>query len=256
MEENDTTSYTVATENKNVCVTVTDKTTGAYASAATSYEDAPLDMGGSFDSDDGSGNITIDNTVGIKHNGNVVLVKGNLGASYAGKTLKLLLVDKADITNPENIKYFDECIVAYDGSYTHKFKFNRSIAGYVLLAKCGDEDVTRSISTVKGALEEDISMDVEIDGENKAVLNIINFYLDSVNDAKAIIAMYDENDKLTTTKIEDIDILFGEDGKMQTFNSANVNTGSYIRVFLWNSLGDIIPLTKVDRVDVPALTNE
>ena len=219
-------------------------------------EDAPLDMGGDSGSDDESGNITIDNTIGIKNNGSIVLVKGNLGAQYAGKTLKLLLVDKADITNPENIKYFTECIVANDGSYTHKFKFNRGVSGYVLLAKCGDEDVTRSISTVKGALEEDISMDVSLDSENKAVISIINSYADSVNDAKVIIAMYDENDKLTTTKIEDIDILFGEDGKMQTFSSANVNTGSYIRVFLWNSLGDIIPLTKVDREDVPALTNE
>lgn len=252
----DVATYTIATENKNVCVTVTDKTTGAYASAATSYEDAPLDMGSGSDSDDGSEDITIDNTIGIKNNGSIVLVKGNLGAQYAGKMLKLLLVDRRDITNPENIKYFTECIVANDGSYTHKFKFNRGVSGYVLLAKCGDEDVTRSISTVKGALEEDISMDVELDSENKAVLNIVNFYLDSVNDAKVIIAMYDENDKLTTTKIEDIDILFGEDGKMQTFSSANVNTGSYIRVFLWNSLGTLVPLARDKKVDIPVITIE
>lgn len=250
----DVTSYTVVTENQNVCVTVTDKETGAYASAATSYEDAPLDLDGDSDGEDTSGSIVIDNTIGIKNNGSIVLVKGNVGASYAGKTLKLLLVDRSDITDPENIAYFGECTVAADGSYTHKFKFYRGLSGYVLLAKCGDNDVTKSISTVKSALEENITMDVELDSENKAVISIVNSYADSVNDAKVIIAAYDTDEKLIYTKIEDVDVLFGEDGNVQVFNSANANTGAYIRVFLWNSIGDIIPLTKVDRVDVPELS--
>ena len=249
----DVTSYTVATENQNVTVTVTDKTTGAYASAATCYESASIEDGGS---EDGSGSITIDNVITIKDSGNIISVKGNAGTDYAGKTLKLSLVKSTDITNPENVAYFGECVVAADGSYTHKFKFNGNIDSYILLAKCGDADVTRSISAARSASEETMMMDVALNSENKAVLDITNVYGDSVKNAKIIIVTYDEGDKIVTTKVESMDIAFGADGAVQTFNSVNVNSGAYIRVFLWNSSDEIIPLTTDDRVDIPALTIE
>lgn len=249
----DVTSYTVAAENQNVTVTVTDKTTGAYASAATCYEAASIEDN---DSEAETGNITIDNLIGIKDSENIISVRGNIGAAYAGKTLKLSLVKSTDITNPENIAYFGECVVAADGSYTHKFKFNGNIDSYILLAKCGDADVTRSISTARSSSEETMMMDVALDSENKAVLDITNVYGDSMENAKVIIAEYNDKNELITVKTESVDIAFGEDGTVQTFNSANVNSGAYIRVFLWKSLEGLVPLSMSDQLSIPSLTAE
>ncbi len=187
-----------------------------------------------------------------KYNDNIINVSGNVGAENVGKNVNIVLIPKATYNTLLTAKYITNATVNEDGSYGAKFK---AVIGEddVLVVKVNGTNVAYTLTAPKDASENLVELDISLDMDNKVNVNLVNKYIDATT-AKLIIATYDANGKLDKTKIVDYDLAFGPNGEVQKFVSENAVEGTEVRVFLWNSFSDMIPLAKDDAEVIPEIT--
>ena len=179
-----------------------------------------------------------------KYNENIINVSGNAGAENAGKTATIVLIPKATYNTLLTAKHITNATVADDGSYMAKFK--AVIAeDDVLMVKVGGSNVAYTLTAPKDALESIVELNVSLDYENKVNVNLVNKYIDATT-AKLIVATYDENGTIIKTKIIDYSLAFGANGQVQKYITENAVEGYEVKVFLWNSFTDMIPLASKD----------
>ena len=236
------TTYIIATADKNVSLKITDKATGAYAYATTGYysytepeEEEPTDTTPT------SPEMTNDNTV--VENNDIVMVTGNVGTANAGKDIMLVVIPEDSYNNASTIKYINEVKVKDDGSYTFKFKADNVSEDDFLMAKLEGRDVTNSIIDVKAPNVWGVDMTMALDGSNIPTLSIINKYLDKAEDLKLIIATYDANKVLLSTKIVNWDMGFGAYGEVQKYKGSAVE-GATVKAFLLTDFETVEPLAQ------------
>jgi len=235
-------TYTIATANKNVSLKITDKATGAYAYATTGYYSY------TETEDDGTTDTTLtpptmanDNNV-VENNG-IIMVTGNVGTANAGKDIMLVVAPKTSYDNAATIKYINEVKVGADGSYTFKFKADGINENDFLMAKLEGKDVTNSIITVKAPNVFDVDMSITLDSANVPTLKMTNKYMDAAENIKLIIATYDANKVLISTKLVDWDMAFGTYGEAQKYTGTAVE-GATVKAFLIRDFATLEPLSE------------
>lgn len=256
-------TYTVATAGASVSAKITRASDGAYAWAVARHGKVVEDF--VIEDESGDGDTTVkpgdslvfNGPTTVKYYGDVVYLYGNVDTSYAGEEATMVLMSKADYPDMSKAKYFGYCTIASDGSYMFKFKASDVAEGDIFLIKAADSAIAANMVGQKGSLEEIVEVTATINDDNTIAISTKNVYADAMN-AKVILAMYDPNtDKLVNTKISDYKLAFSENGELQSWVSDAVEGGTYVKVFLWTNLTDIVPLSNGnDRVDAPVITTE
>ncbi len=250
-------TYTVTTANASVSAKVT-TADGGYAWAVARYIAPVVDDGG----DDGEGetpvhpsdNLEYNGPTTVKYSGDVVYLYGNLGSSNAGKEATMVLINKNDYPDMKKAKYFGTCPITSTGEYMFKFKASDVASGDIFLVKVDGVDVVANYVSSKGALEDIVEVAAVLDDDNKLSLSLFNKYADAMK-AKIIVAAYDAlTGQLSETKIVNYDLAFNEGGELQTWiNDTEVAGGKNIKVFLWSSMTDIVPLSSEKDLGVSAV---
>ena len=166
---------------------------------------------------------------------NIVNVTGNV---ESGDTVNILLKDG------EIVKYINEFNVESDGSYRAKFKYTGDIAGLSLAVKQGNEDKTDSVVSAiseKEAVSYELNL-VNID-TTTVKAEIENYFNVAGKTYQIVLAYYDANGKLLSTKIID-----KKDVKenVTTFDAEYefpVNAAK-VKAFMWDSVATMVPLAK------------
>lgn len=256
-------TYTVETAGASVSAKITRSSDGAYAYALARHGKVVEDFIIDEETGDGEGTVNpggslvFNGPTTVKYYDDIVYLYGSVDASYAGQEATMALMSKADYPDMSKAKYFGYCTIASDGSYMFKFKASDVAEGDIFLIKAGNAAIAANEVGRKGSLEEIVEVTATINDDNTVAITTKNVYADAMN-AKVILAMYNPlTDELVNTKISDYKLAFSENGELQSWVSEAVNEGTYVKVFLWTNLTDIVPLSNGnDRVDVPVTTTE
>ena len=256
-------TYTVETADASVSAKITRVSDGAYEWALARHGKPVYDFVIDDGTDDGDGDVNpgdslvFNGPTTVKYYDDIVYLYGAVASTYAGKEATMVLMNKADYPDMSKAKYFGYCTIAADGSYMFKFKATDVAAGDMFLIKVGDAAIAANEVGTKGSLEEIVEVTATINDDNTIAITTKNVYADAMN-AKVILAMYDAvTDKLVNTKVSDYKLAFSENGELQSWVSEAIEGGTYVKVFLWTNLTDIVPLSNGnDRVDVPVFTTE
>ncbi len=240
-------TYTVVTANKSVKAKIVKTEDNSYANTVARYIVSAQD-----DEDEDNSTIVAGNTI-VKYYGKVVNISGNAGETHAGEKATIVLAPNTSFNDFENTKYIGECTIASDGTYNFKFKADDVSANDVFLVKVGSNTVSAN-RVVARTTEELVEVTPTMDDENILSLSIKNILADTTK-AKLIIATYDINDKLIAATPVDYDMAFNENLDLQTYTGTDAISGTYVRVYLWSNLLDMIPLSNSDRENIPNISD-
>lgn len=193
-----------------------------------------------------------DENIATKYASNIVNVTGNVGVENAGKNATIILVPKESHDVLMSAKFIGAADVLTDGSYNVKFKANID-ENDLLIVKVDGKEIAYGLTQVKDASEQFVELDISLDENNKVVVNLKNKYVDAKT-TKLVIATYDENENLDDAKVINFDLAFGGNGEIQKYITENAVEGMTVKVFLWNSFTDMLPLAKGDSDIIPQLT--
>ena len=192
----------------------------------------------------------------VKSYNNVVNIEGELGSSYSGKFVSLMLLDKsAELGNVQSadIKYINQLRVAVDGTYKISFSLPQEVnAGdCVVYARVGNENVTSSVVTAVSNIYEtvdyNLGLTVDVASATATVAIKDDFELvgsDSI-EFFPMLCFYDASGKL---------INCARGGKNETVLTALLPDNVYkTKAFVWKDMITAIPLCnfeeKVGRKD-------
>ena len=250
-------TYTVATADASVSAKIVKADDASYAYAVARYI-APVEDDNDDEGDDGSGTdtpvINPTGTTTVKYFGEVINISGNAGDDYAGEKATIVLVPGSSYNNIATAKYVGDCTIASDGTYNFKFKAENISANDVLLVKIGSSTVSVN-RVVARTNEELVEVTPSLSETNTLSLSMKNILADMTK-AKVIIATYDINDVLISATPVDCDIAFNENFDLQTYTNDTVLTGTYVRVYMWTNLSDLVPMSNSDIEYIPTLSLE
>lgn len=175
-----------------------------------------------------------------KFNNNIVNVSGKVDASLAGKNVTVVLAPKATYNTLLTAKHVTNATVSEDGSYTAKFKAVIS-EDDVLIVKAGGSDTVYSLAAPREKSDKLVELDVDIDENKKANVSLVNKFIDAT-EAKLIIAEFADG-RFNTAEVVDYELAFGPDGEIQKYVSEKAVEGREVRVYLWKSFNDLVPLS-------------
>ena len=181
----------------------------------------------------------------VKSNQEIVAVYGELGISYAGDTITVMLVEDGGVYDEDTIIHLGETNVLADGTYTYKFKVNvpseKSLeTDYVLRARNEVENVTESIVSAKTISDQPMTIKTEISAAKNANTYVSNTLADAEN-AKLVYVAYDKNDAIVDVEIKNANISFMQNNDTLLNSYTGAKDAAYVRTFLWNNTSELIP---------------
>lgn len=144
------------------------------------------------------------------------------------------------------LKYINETTADEAGNYSLKFKYTGDYSNCEMFVKEGDNDAENTVISVK---EENVYPCGTItagefkDGMMNVNVNIKNKYTDG-SQCKLIFSYYDANGALFKVESEDVSYTWGNTN-IDVSKAVSENT-AMAKVFLWESIGNPIPLAKRD----------
>jgi len=247
--------YTVVTANASVSAKIVKTADNSYAYDVARYI-APTEDDGDGDGEEGSDgpSVELTGTTTVKYYGEVVNISGSAGVDFAGQEVTIVLAPRATYTDLSTAKYVGNCTVDEEGNYSFKFKAENVSPSDVFLIKVGESTVSAN-AVVARTNEELVEVTPTLDAENKLSLSIKNMLADTTT-STLIIAIYDANGTLIKAKPVDYSLAFNENFEEQTYLGEAALEGSYVRVYMWTNLLDLVPMSNVDILTIPELSSE
>jgi len=194
------------------------------------------------------GALELENDTSVTYHNGIVFISGNAGADYAGEGATLVLIPEATYTDIGTAKYIGRCVADENGSFEFKCKADVVEDSDIFMVKIGDKSVTRSAVTKKPESEKVTELSVTPGSDNKLNISIKNKYIDETT-AKLIIATFTD-DRLVDTFVVDYSIAFGKNGELQSYISESAVSGDTVKVYLWNSLTEPVPMAYDKSIDM------
>lgn len=182
----------------------------------------------------------------------VVVVKGETDTSYAGKTITLLLVDKAasaDNITAADIGYLTQSKIGSDGSYRFRFKCDNA-NNYMLIANVGGTDAAYSITEAKAFGDRYLTdAAVALTKYNlKATVNVENVFASDEDVRFApIFAFYNGRNLISVERGQITSV--GTNTTSRSFECDVPEGTTNAKAFIWKADNYNIPLCKAKGVD-------
>lgn len=183
-----------------------------------------------------------------------IYIAGTVPYDNSNKTVSVLIQDGSG-----SVVYMKEFPI--EGlSYECKFKFNptEEISNYKIKINAGGQGVENGVITaISTTNKENYNIDLNAVNENGkqfisasenvgTILNVQNFYADNA-EYKLITAYYTADNKLIGTRVSDIEIKFDTQSVVES-ELVSVAGAEYSKSMLWDSLGNMYPLSNTDKI--------